>query len=251
MKKLNKTLNLILPSFKVVILVLAWAVVAKVEDNTFIVPTVQQTAKEFFALFGQKIFYRALGFTVLRSVIAFLLSFLTSAVLAYLSNKSRVAEKLILPFIAFTRTLPTIAIAWLLVFWTNSQIAPVVITMLVVMPTSYTHIKSALDSVDKTTLEAGAVDGAGRFNLFFRIELPQIAPDICSITGSGLALNLKLMVAAEVLGSTVKSLGSLLNATYYGFEVSKTLALTAVILLLGLALEFVFNALSKRAGNWK
>ena len=251
MKNLNKLLNLILPLFTVGFLVLAWAVVAKMEDNHFIVPTVSQTIKEFFALFGQKIFYRALGLTALRSLIAFVLSFFLSAVLAYFANKSKTAEKLILPFIAFTRALPTIAIAWLLVFWTNSQIAPVVITMLVVMPTSYTHVKGALDSIDRTTIEAGKVDGAGWLKLFLTIELPQIAPDICSITGSGLALNLKLMVAAEVLGSTVKSLGSMINMTYYGFEVAQTLALTVVVLLLGLVLEFIFNALSKKAGDWK
>lgn len=251
MKKLNKLLNLILPLFTVGFLVLLWAVVAKIQDNNFIVPTVMQTVKKFFSLFLEKAFYRAFGLTVLRSLISFVISFLISAVLAYFAVKSRIAEKLILPLVAVMRALPTIAIAWLMVFWTNEQIAPVVITMLVVMPTSYTHVKSALESVNKNSLEAGMVDGAGRFNLFFRIELPQIAPDICSITGSGLALNLKLMVAAEVLGATVKSLGSLLNMSYYSFEVSLTLALTAVILLFGLLIEFLFNAISKKTGDWK
>lgn len=251
MKKLNKLLNLILPLFSIGFMVTVWAVVAKVEDNHFIVPTVSQTVEEFFALFAQKKFYRALGFTILRSLAAFSISFLLSAILAYFASKSRIAEKLILPFIATFRALPTIAIAWLLVFWTNSQVAPVVITTLVVMPTSYTHVKGALESIDVTTIEAGKVDGANKLNLFFRIELPQIAPDLCSITGSGIALNIKLMVAAEVLGATVKSIGTMLNMANYSFEVATTLALTTVVLLLGLAVEFIFNALSKKAGAWK
>jgi ABC-type nitrate/sulfonate/bicarbonate transport system permease component len=251
MKKLNKLLNLILPFFSIGIMVIIWAVVAKIEDNTFIVPTVSQVVEEFFALFLQKKFYRALLFTLLRSLVAFSISFLSSAVLAYFASKSKVLEKLILPFIATLRALPTIAIAWLLVFWTNSQIAPVVITLLVVMPTSYTHVKGALESVDRTTIEAGKVDGANKLNLFFRIELPQIAPDLCSITGSGLALNIKLMVAAEVLGATVKSIGTMLNMANYSFEVAKTLALTVVVLALGLIIEFIFNALSKKVGEWK
>lgn len=251
MKKLNKVFNLILPLFTIGFMLLAWAVAARVNDNEYILPSVSDAVREFFNLLSDGKFYRYTLFTILRSIIAFALSFIISAVLAYPASKSKVAEKLILPFISVVRALPTIAIAWLLVFWTNNQIAPVVITMLVVMPTSYTHIKSSLESVDKTTLEAAAVDGGGRKDLFFRIELPQIAPDLCSITGSGIALNFKLMVAAEVLSATVKSLGTMLNMASYGFEVAKTLALTISVLILGLVVEFIFNALSKKTGEWK
>ncbi|MBQ9734599.1 MAG: ABC transporter permease subunit [Clostridia bacterium] len=251
MKRLNKVLNLILPLFTIGTLIVAWAVAARINDNEYILPSVTKTASEFFTLFSTSRFYLSLALTVMRSLIAFILSFIISAVLAYSASKSRVAERLILPFVSIVRALPTIAIAWLLLFWTNNQIAPVVITMLVVMPTSYTHIKGAIDGVNKITLEAAMVDGAGRKELFFKIELPQIAPDLCSITGSGIALNFKLMVAAEVLSTTVKSLGTMLNMASYSFEVATILALTVVVLILGLIVEFIFNALSKKAGEWK
>ena len=122
--------------------------------------------------------------------------------------------------------------------------------MLVVLPTSYTQIKSALDAVNKTSIEAGKVDGAGWFNTFIRIEVPQIAPDLFSVIGSGLALNFKLMVAAEVLTATVKSLGNMINLAS-PFEVARTLALSIVVLVLGLLVEFLFNMLSKKSASWR
>lgn len=250
MKKLNGLFNLILPLITIGCLIVVWSIVAVAENNEYVVPTVSTTAQEFLKLFGEQKFYIYLGQTVLRSVIAFVLSFLISSALAYSATKRLWAEKLILPFISITRALPTIAIAWLLLFWTNNQVAPVVITMLVVLPTSYTHVKSALESVNKNTIDAGKVDGAGWANIFFRIELPQIMPDIYNVIGSGLALNFKLMVAAEVLSSTLRSIGTLLNLSR-PFEVAKTLALTAVVLILGLVVEFLFNKLSKKAGQWK
>ena len=250
MKKLNGLFNLILPLITIGCLIVVWSIVAVAENNEYVVPTVSTTAQEFLKLFGEQKFYIYLGQTVLRSVIAFVLSFLISSVLAYSATKRLWAEKLILPFISITRALPTIAIAWLLLFWTNNQVAPVVITMLVVLPTSYTHVKSALESVNKNTIDAGKVDGAGWANIFFRIELPQIMPDIYNVIGSGLALNFKLMVAAEVLSSTLRSIGTLLNLSR-PFEVARTLALTAVVLILGLFVEFLFNKLSKKAGQWK
>ena len=250
MKKLNKTLNLILPIITIGFLLIVWAVIAKAENNEYVVPTVEKTMQELVKLFGENKFYTALGGTLIRSVIAFLLSFFISFILAYCSSKKVWAEKLILPIISITRTLPTIAIAWLILFWTNNQIAPVVITMLVVLPTSYTQIKSALDTVNKTSIEAGKVDGAGFINLFFKIELPQIAPNVFSVIGSGLALNLKLMVAAEVLTATIKSLGNMINLAS-PFEVAKTIALSIVVLILGLLVEFLFNTLSKKSASWR
>ncbi len=250
MKRINKIFNLILPIITIAFLLIVWQVVALEYDNKYIVPTVDSTLRELGVLLGEKKFYIALGATLLRSVIAFSLSFFVSAILAYCASKRVWAEKLILPIISITRTLPTIAIAWLLLFWTNSQVAPVVITMLVVLPTSYTQIKGALDSVNKTSLEAGKVDGAGWWKLFFNIELPQIAPELYSVIGSGLALNFKLMVAAEVLSATLKSLGNMINLAT-PFEVAKVLALTVVVLVLGLIVEFLFNKLSKKSANWQ
>ena len=250
MKKINKLLNLILPILTIVFLLIVWQGVAKAYNNEYIVPTIKNTLNELGLLFGEKKFYIALSQTLIRSIIAFLLSFLISFVLAYLASKRLWAEKLILPIISITRTLPTIAIAWLLLFWTNNQIAPVVITMLVVLPTSYTQIKGALEFINKNTLEAGRVDGAGFISLFFKIELPQIAPEIYSVIGSGLALNFKLMVAAEVLSATLKSLGNMINLAS-PFEVARTLALTLVVLIIGLIVEFLFNKLSKKSANWQ
>ena len=123
--------------------------------------------------------------------------------------------------------------------------------MLVVMPTVYTNLRTALDGVDKTTIDAGKVDGAGKKNLFFFIELPQIAPPLYNVIGSGLSLNLKLMVAAEVISATVKSLGAMLNNSSYNAEIVTMLAIVVAILIIGLLIEFIFNKLSQKVGEWR
>ena len=123
--------------------------------------------------------------------------------------------------------------------------------MLVVLPTTYTHLKSALDAVDKTAVEAGKVDGAGKKALFFKIELPQIAPSLFNAVGSGLSLNFKLMVAAEVLSATAKSLGNMLNNASFSAEIAQMLGIVVVVIILGLTVEFIFNKLSEKYGNWR
>lgn len=253
MKKIDKFINLILPLITLACILLLWSVGAIVVGSEYILPSVKTTLKEFVCLFKNKNFYTALSFSLLRSAVAFFVSFVPSAILAYLASKSKTADKLILPFISIVRALPTLAIILLVLFWTNNdrQVTPIVVTMLVVMPTVYTNLRTALDGIDKTTIDAGKVDGAGKKQLFFYIELPQIAPPLFNVIGSGLSLNLKLMVAAEVISATAKSLGAMLNNSSYNAEIITMLALVVVILIIGLLIEFVFNKLSQKVGEWR
>ncbi len=249
--KKEKSLNLILPLISVIAILLLWAVASVSIDNEYILPSIQKTAKEFFALFNSKEFYLSLWLTVIRSFIAFALSFILALIFAICANKIKYFKALISPLISIMRALPTIAIVLLLLFWTNSKVAPIVVTAIVVLPTSYTHIESALFSLDKTISEAGRVDGADEKSVFLTIELPQIFPSIYSGIGSGLSLNLKLMVAAEVIAQTAKSIGYLLNTSKVYFEIAEMLAIVCFVIALGVIIESVFNYLSKKVGEWK
>ena len=247
--KREKILNLILPILSIAAILLLWTVAAILVDSEYILPSIRETFSALKILLGSGEFYFALFSTFLRSLVAFLVSFVLSSALAILATSNTGAERIISPIIAIIRALPTIAIVLLLLFWTNSKIAPVIVTMLVVLPTLYTNIKNALETVDKTTVEAGMVDGADKKQGFIKIRLPQALPSIYSAMGGGLSLNLKLMVAAEVLAATANSLGYLLNTSKVYFEIATMLAIVVITVIIGCVIEGVFNRLSKKAAE--
>ena len=247
----EKILNLILPLSVLLSIVVLWVGLAILVDNQYLLPSVSQTVNALYNLVGQKEFYTALFGTLGRSVIAFVLSFGIGSVLGIISLERRNAERIIQPVMALTRALPTIAVVLLLLFWTTSKIAPIIVTALVVLPTSYTHVKSAFLSVDKTSVEAGMVDGANKRQIFTKIRLPQAMPSVYNAIGSGLSLNLKLMVAAEVLSSTANSIGYLLNTSKVYFEIAQMLAIVMVMVVLGCIIETSFLSLSKKASSWR
>ena len=250
-KNKEKILNLILPIVSILAIALIWAVMALKVDSEFILPSIQKTAKEFVALFDSKEFYLSLFFTLFRSVVSFLVSFVVAFALAVCSVKVKYFRGIISPIVSIMRALPTIAIVLLLLFWTNSKVAPIMVTIIVVLPTLYTHIESALFSLEKSISEAGRVDGADEKSVFLNVELPQIMPTVYSGIGSGISLNLKLMVAAEVIAQTAKSIGYLLNTSKVYFEIAQMIAIVCAVVILGLVIESVFNYLSKKSGEWK
>ena len=250
-KRKQKILNLILTLISISAVLLVWGCTAIAVGKEYVLPTISSTLKEFVGLFGATRFYLSLLGTLLRSLIAFACSFLLAFVCAYFAQKHQAFKAIISPIIGIVRALPTIAVVLMLLFWTNEHIAPIVVTMLVVFPTAYSQLKIGFESIDKTVKEAAMVDGAGDKLVFRHIEFPLILPTVYSTIGGGFALNVKLMVAAEVLSATPRSIGALLNGASYNSELEYMLALVCVSVLLCVTIEIIFNSLSKKSSDWK
>ena len=249
--KSGKILNLIFWFLPILCVFALWAGCAVAVDSEYILPSVGATFSALFILLGKGEFYFAIFSTLLRSLIAFIISFILAFTLSVVAKLVKNAEKVIAPLISVMRALPTVAVVLLLLFWTSSKIAPVIVTMLVVLPTTYTQLKSGFDSVDKITVDAGLVDGADRLGAFIRIELPQTVPNVYSAIGTGISLNFKLMVAAEVLAATANSLGYLLNTSKVYFEIANMIAIVLVAVIIGVIVELLFNFLSKKADDFR
>lgn len=251
MKNFNKWLNLILPMTALLCIVAVWAIASAVIGSEYILPSVSETVVAAFKLFADGEFYYALLTTFLRSLIAFAFSFLLAVILGFLTRRYVRLEKFVAPIISIVRALPTIAVVLLLLFWTNSKTAPVIVTTLVVFPTLYTNVKNAFGSVDAGLLEACKVFGVDKKTTLKKVIFPALMPQLLINVGAGISLNLKLMVAAEVLSATANSLGYMLNTSKVYFETATMIAIVCVCVLLGLIIETVFNALSKKVGKWQ
>ena len=247
--KSDKIIGIIVPIIPIICILLIWETTAKTTGNDYIIPDIESTVSKFFGLFIHADFYSALFGTLLRSFIAFIISFAIALLLAFLSVKHTNGKRAITPLIAITRALPTIAIVLLLVIWTNSKVAPVIVTMLVVLPTTYTNCIAAFDSVDKDAVEMCRLFNVPQTSVFKKVILPQMTPQLLYSVGAGFSLNLKLMVAAEVISQTPYSMGFLLNYSKTYYETSTMLALVIVSVIIGLSVELIFNALSKKAGK--
>ena len=245
-KKANLILSVLVPIVTVLCIIIIWHIVAVKTGDEIILPTPLRTLEEIGRLLGDGRFYKAFGLTLLRSVVAFFVSFFVAFLLAILSKINGVVKKIVKTIIPLLRSLPTIAIVLLLLLWTTSQIAPVVVTLLVVLPTTYTTLCEALEEVDYSLIEMCKTYGIGKKRIVFEVYIPIIMPTVLATIGSGLALNLKLMVAAEVLSQTVNSLGLLMNQSKIYFETATLLALVTLSVITGLVFEVLGNFFASR-----
>ncbi len=249
--KKSKILNLIIPLLSIICLIIVWSIASLAFDNERVLPSFFDTVKKFFSLFGYGEFYSAYFGTILRSLIAFLISFLLALFLVWLFQKHKMIKKFIAPIMAIIRVLPTIAVVLLLLLWTNNFIAPIIVTILVVLPTTFTSLSSAFDSVDKDAVKACEFFSVSKKDILINVQLPQIAPSLYSVIGAGLSLNLKLMVAAEVLAFTASSIGNYIYLSNLYDQTVTMMALVLSVVITGLVIELIFSYLSKKAGKWQ
>lgn len=249
--KKSKLLNFIIPMLSILCLIAVWSIASKTVDDKQVLPSFFDTVKRFFSLFTYGEFYSAYFGTLFRSLISFIISFLLALLLVWAFQKHKIIKKFFAPIMAIIRVLPTIAVVLLLVLWTNTFVAPIIVTILVVLPTTFVNLSNAFESVDSDAVKACEFFSVSKKEIFLKVQLPQVAPALFYSIGAGLSLNLKLMVAAEVLAFTASSIGNFIYLANLYDQTITMMALVLSVVISGLIIELIFSLLSKKAGKWQ
>ena len=237
--------NIVAPIAGLALFILIWYLIAVSIGKSIILPTPIETLREFFALFADGAFYLAVGSTLGRTLLGFVIAFALASLFAFLSSRSAFVKNLFSPFAVILRVLPTISIILLVLIWFRSTLAPYVITFVVIFPMLYKIVLDAIEQVDRGLIEMSDVYRFSNSKKLFHIYLPQMTPALLTGEGVTLSFSVKLTVAAEVLAYTKDSLGRNLQQASAYIETAKLLAWTLAAILLGFLLEGVVLLIKK------
>jgi len=248
-EKKYKILNILLSLGTILFIFLAWLLSSIIINESIILPTPIESIKEMFYLFGDSEFLINILCTLGRSVLAFVLSFSLALVLAIVSKFYGLSKPIIKVFVSILRALPTIAVILLLLLWSTSNTAAIVVTMLVLLPTMYSAMSTTINLVDYDIMAMLDLYGVRKKDKFKKYIFPIILPSMLSNIGSGLSLNIKLIVAAEVIASTARSIGNMMNEAKIYFETTTLFALVLVMVIISVLIELLFSKISEKVGK--
>ena len=248
--KLYKILNYTLPIVTIVMIVIVYTIISKVVDVELITPSVGSVFKEFFAILGKGYFYKAVGGTLLRALIAYILSFALALILALLTKFCSPLRKAFSPIVALVRVLPTMSLILLALIWFKSFQATVSVAFFVIFPMLYTGICDAIDGVDKDLIEMARVYGVDKKRLVTKLYIPQALPSVFTSIKSSIGLNLKIVISAEVIAQTANSMGLYMQLAKINLDTATLLAWTVVAILVGGIVEVVVSLMAKKVVRW-
>ena len=239
--------NLIQVGVAIVFLLAVWWIAYHSVGNDLLIPPPSDSVQEIGALLTKVLFWQALGGTLLRALFAFVISFLLAVIFAVIAYLLPWFERFFAPIVSVLRSMPILAVLLILLSFLDAGQAPIAVAFLSLFPMLYVGVLAALSGVDSHLIEISRVYGTPVWRRVTALYLPLASTYILKESGAALSFSLKLVVSAEVLSFTVKSLGGMMQDAKLYAEIPQLFALVGVTFIVGLILETAVGVLASLA----
>lgn len=155
--------------------------------------------------------WRYLAPTLGAALIGSIIAMVVAVPLGIVISHSRLLAAIFEPFVAFSQTVPLVAIAPLLALWVGYGVIPVAMLCAIIsfFPMVTTTVVG-LRGMDMRIIEHAWLDGAGVWQRLLHVELPVAAPAILAGVRAGFVLSMTGAIVGEfVMGGA--GLGTLLT----------------------------------------
>lgn len=170
--------------------------------------------------------------------------------MATLMDHFQLLNKALYPILIITQTIPTIAIAPLLVLWMGFYMAPKI--TLVVITTFFPITVGLLDgykSVDRDSIDLMRAMGASRAQIFYHVKFPAALPQFFS----GLKVSASYAVVGAVISEWLggfEGLGVYMTRASKAYAFEKMFAVIIFIVVISLLLMGVVNIIRMLSLPW-
>ncbi len=214
--------------------------------NAFLLPAPLDVARSFWLSLSDGLLAHYAMQTLIESLAGFALGAVVALPLGYAIARSPLLARATQPYLAASQAMPAVAIAPLLVIWLGFEMPPVIVlcALIVFFPLVVTTVLG-LRTLDRDVVDAGRVEGAGRWALLWHIELPLALPSILA----GLRTSLTLSVTGAVVGEFVlgdQGLGGLLLSARGNLDTPLVFATLLTLALLAATLYGAARLIERR-----
>ena len=189
--------------------------------------------------------------TLIEAALGLVIGVAVGFVVAVLMDRFEGVSLALDPLVTISQTIPTVAIAPLLVLWMGYGLAPKVV--LVVISTFFpitVSLVSGFRSVDPDMLDLMRTMGASRLQIFLNVKLPAAANEFFSGLRISATYAIVGAVIAEWLGG-FSGLGVYMTRVRKSFSYDKMFAVIILISALSLALMKVVDGLQRVCMPWQ
>ncbi len=210
-----------------------------------VLPTPWKTFGRFFEELARPKLWRGLLSTLSASLISFFAAYFLGLALAAAAYFFSPLKSFFEPIITVLRSMPTLGVTLILFIFFSGRTSAIIIASLVSFPVVYQNMLAALDGMDKDLLEMARVFGVSKKDRFFSVVLPQISEYIFSALIAGFGLNLKVIVASEIVAIPRSNLGSYINGAYISGDFFMMFVWVFAVIVLSFVCESVIKLIRR------
>jgi NitT/TauT family transport system permease protein len=189
-------------------------------------------------------------YTLAEILLGFALGAGVGFVLGVWVSLSRLAYRILYPYIVFFQTMPKTAVAPLFILWLGFGMTPkVVIAALIAMFPMLVNTVVGLQTIEPERIELLRVHSGTSWQIFRLVQLPAALPFIFA----GLDMAIVFSVIGAIVGefiSSQKGLGNLIIRLDFTLESAGMFAIIILLSLLGYLLHVVVVTIQRRVVFW-
>jgi NitT/TauT family transport system permease protein len=221
------------------IYIAVWEAVSLLVGKELLLPSPLSTLSRFAVLLAKGESWLLSVLTLLRIMSGYLLGVLTGVLLAMLTARSRFAEALLSPLRAIVKASPVTSFILLALLWLTSDMVPLFISFLMVVPMVWTVTAEAIIQTDPRLVEMGRMFGLTRRQVVRKIYVPSVLPQFLAVCTTSLGFAWKAGVAAEIFALPQQSIGYMLYQSKLRIETVDLFAWTLMIVAISMLLEWL------------
>lgn len=216
-----------------------WEAVSLLVGKELLLPSPLSTLSRLAVLLTQGETWFYAGLTLLRIMTGYAVGVLLGVLLAVLTARSAFAEALLSPLRAIVKASPVTSFILLALLWLSSDMVPLVISVLMVVPMVWTATAEAILQTDPRLVEMGRLYGLTRWQIVKKIYVPSVLPQFLAACTTSLGFAWKSGVAAEIIALPRQSIGYMLYQSKLRIETPDLFAWTLLIVALSMLLEWL------------
>jgi len=248
--KKNRVVDFIAPVSAIAAILIIWYLCSEKEVvPRYMLPTPGDVLKAFAVNFP--VLLNQSVVTLQEAVYGLLIGIVIAFIMAVLMDRFNFVYKAFYPLLVISQTIPTIAIAPLLVLWMGFGMAPKI--TLVVITTFFPITIGLLDgyrNIDPDAVNLLRSMGAGRMKIFRYVKFPSAVEPFFSSLKVSASYSVVGAVVSEWLGG-FEGLGVYMTRVRKAYAFDKMFAVIIFISLVSLILMLIVSIIEKVSTPWK
>lgn len=201
--------------------------------------------------------FAALGISLMRVAIGFLIALLVGGGTGLVMGRSRLVREAADPLIEVFRPIAPIALVPLAILWLGAgNASPIAIIAYAAFFPVVLNVTAAARAVEPNLVNAARTFGVGRFTAFFRVILPAVVPGLIVGARIGMGFAWTSVVAAELAAGTgatgPQGIGTLMLTLYsYAVDPNPIVVCMICVGILGIALDALLRKVGAVLTPWQ
>lgn len=215
-----------------------WETAAHILKQPIIIPALEDIAKSFFLLIQDSISYYFIGSSAGRVILTLLVDSCVAFPFGIAAGLSKKCEAFLSTAEHILKSVPTMTVLLLALIWFKSEVTPLFVSSLIVLPILYGNIRNGIKNIDKNLVIMSEDFNVSLKRRLLFLYIPCIKPFIKNAYGIASGFCVKALISAEVLSQPKYGIGTAFQIARIQLDTAALFAWGIIAVLLAIILQY-------------